>query len=185
MEVDYDRPLPSKKINRDKVNLDLDNLIDETAADTKRTYYKSIALNVVDKFIRFLSIGTTLAIGILGINLIYNPADGSSATAIAVLGFTSAGLIQAKSEFNLQERSSVLHICYQEYKDANGKLRELRVSNESPKVIIKKVGKIRRRIKKVDLTEFDSTIINIESGRFASQSVPISSNKDVVVQLDE
>lgn len=194
---DFDEHLPLPPANKNdaksQLNNRIDMLIERNAKDATRAYYKSISLNILNKFIRFLSIGTTLAIGVISVNLVINPGDVNSAIASAVLGFTTAGLIQASSEFNLQDRSTVLRYCYHQYNSTNDALMELKLIDQPINVLLKKLRKIQKRMNDVDIVEFDSTIINIEPKQFFD-SKPLTfsmgvtndkSNKETVVQIDE
>jgi hypothetical protein len=186
LDENYDRELPASPIrsvkhvknNKDeeivkRVDKTIDELIEQNVKDGKRAYWKSLTLNIIDKFIRFVSIGSTLVIGILGINLITNPDDTASAIAVTMLGFTATFTIQLNSEFNFHERSNVLRHCYYQYNEANDVLIKLKLSDDEPMKILEKAQKLKRKMNKIDITEFDSTIIDFDPGYRLSKPASI------------
>lgn len=187
----YDRKLPlierrRKTINQEKighkVNETIDQLINQNTKDGKRVYWKAITLNIIDKFIRFISIGSTLITGILGINLLTNPNDKGSAMAVTILGFTATFTIQLNSEFNFRDRANVLWKCYQRYDDANDELSNLKLSDDPPTKVFKKVKRLKKKLKTIDITEFDSSIVDIDPGYRLSKtaSADISKTNDYI-----
>ena len=151
----------------------IESLMASNSSEATKAYWKSTAFKVLDNFIRFVSIMTGIAIGVLGIDLVVSPGNTSIAAASAAMGFTIAALIQIKQEFNFDSRASVLRDCYHNYNNANNALIKLRLSNMQPMKKLDQVYKIQRKVNKIDLNMFDSTIIDIDPDNMFSKKASL------------
>lgn len=140
----------------------IEELMLRNTKNATRAYWKSVVLKALDRTIRFLSITIGIAIGVLGIGIANDASNTAQAQASAALGFSIAGLIQLREEFNFDARSVVLMNCYHKFDEANNFLQKLRFSNDTPIKILDRIYKLERKIHKVNLSVFDSTVIDID-----------------------
>lgn len=161
-DEDFDRTLgDNPHFNHENIDIEIDRIIAEmTENNIKKSnyaYWKSVMFKISDESIKIILIGIGVTIGILGVSSYEN------SNITAVLGFVVAGLIELREKFNLGPRSVVFRNCYHLFEQANSKLLKLRYSGIAPLEIMDKLYDIELQLNKIDLSSFNSDVINIHS----------------------